>query len=233
MRRSHGGSRSSSATSSRSASGPPSTRRRPPREPSTRIASPCPTSRTVTRATVEGRLAATAPVMPIEATRAYVARRMSRAWRVGARPIAGVRRVLLASPAPARPPRVAAGRDRRRQAIATPAPIADASPRAAPTGGSSTTLAKGSVAAASTIADHEPQRHPARGGKDGPDDARRPDPDEPPADEGHEPGGHGRRDERHDDEVDGRGDERRAVRTPRARSAASPPGQRARRRGSR
>ncbi len=116
-----------------------------------RIASPCPTSRTVTRATVEGRLAATAPVTPIDATRAYVARRMSRAWRVGARPIAGFAVCCSRSPAPARPPRVPAGRDRRRQAIATPAPIADASPRATPTGGSSTTLAKGSIAAASTM----------------------------------------------------------------------------------
>ncbi len=48
-RRSHGGIRSSRATSTRSGSGPPSTSIRAPVRVSSRIASPCPTSRTVSR----------------------------------------------------------------------------------------------------------------------------------------------------------------------------------------
>ena len=49
IRRSHGGTWASSATRRRSGSGPPSMSIRAPRSPSTRIASPCPTSRTVIR----------------------------------------------------------------------------------------------------------------------------------------------------------------------------------------
>ena len=60
-RRSQGGSRASSTVSSRSGSGPPSTSMREPRGPSTRIASPWPTSSTVTvRRGAPGRATATA-----------------------------------------------------------------------------------------------------------------------------------------------------------------------------
>ena len=81
-RRSHGGIRRSSSTSSRSGSGPPSMSRRPPREPSTRIASPCPTSRTVTVGRPEGRSTTTAAVRTIDDARAISASRVGR-HRVG------------------------------------------------------------------------------------------------------------------------------------------------------
>ena len=91
IRRSHGGIRRSSSTSSRSGSGPPSMSRRPPREPSTRIASPCPTSRTRHR----GRRRRPARRRPRPSRTIDDARAMTRAAR--ARPPASDGRVPRAS----------------------------------------------------------------------------------------------------------------------------------------
>lgn len=73
IRRSHGGSRSSSAIRSRDGSGPPSTTSRPPRPPSTRIPSPCPTSSTTTRASPSGRWTKTSVSPIVASTRAPAA----------------------------------------------------------------------------------------------------------------------------------------------------------------
>jgi hypothetical protein len=62
MRRSHAGMRWSSWARRRSGSGPESSSIRPPRGPSSRIASPCPTSRTLIRRRPSGRAAATTSV---------------------------------------------------------------------------------------------------------------------------------------------------------------------------
>ena len=78
MRRSHGGMRRSSATSKRSGSGPPSISSRPPREPSTRIASPCPTSRIDTRGDEAGRAATTLPATATATISPAAAARLAR-----------------------------------------------------------------------------------------------------------------------------------------------------------
>ncbi len=84
-RRSHGGSRSSRATSSRSGSGPPSISKRPPREPSTRIASPWPTSSTTIVVRPSGRCTTTRPVIATTPTRSAIAARAACAPAVRSR----------------------------------------------------------------------------------------------------------------------------------------------------
>src|SRR6185369_6710600 len=56
----------------------PSIRSRPPREPSTRIASPCPTSRTDTRGDEEGRAATTLPATATATISPAAAARLAR-----------------------------------------------------------------------------------------------------------------------------------------------------------
>lgn len=101
MRRSHGGRRSSSAIRSREGSGPPSTTSRPPRPPSTRIPSPCPTSSTTTRASPSGRWTRTRARPIVASTRAPAASCVAR-WGLCAAP---GRRLATAPPVPAPPAR--------------------------------------------------------------------------------------------------------------------------------
>ena len=148
-RRSHGGIRESSASRTRSGSGPPSTSIRAPVRVSSRIASPCPTSRTVSRVVPVDRVAERQrprwrrPAPPrrarcagfVRGAAAFVVRAAGRAGSLDRRARAGRRR---------RSPRTAAGPPR----IATPAAAAAAS---APPGGR-VTAANGTAAANRTIA---------------------------------------------------------------------------------
>jgi len=148
-RRSHGGSRASSAPTSRSGSGPPSTSSREPRGPSTRIASPCPTSSATIRNRPSGWCATARPVVATASTSTPSAARgsgrRSRSRQGGAevRPEPG---------APLRPERPgerarSSGRTRRASRAAGMTPAAT---RLA--GGSSSTLASGSEAPVRTTA---------------------------------------------------------------------------------
>ena len=147
IRRSHGGSRPSSATSSRSGSGPPSTSIRPPRPPSTRIASPCPTSRTVIRVVPSARCATATE----RHDRDGDGQRAREPRRGGAsRPVADVG-ARLRRPGVGAAPGVAptgAGGRRPRRPRAAPPRISDRRRRGRDDvhGGSSVTLANGSAA---------------------------------------------------------------------------------------
>ena len=177
MRRSHGGIRASRATSSRSGSGPPSMSSRPPREPSTRIASPCPTSRTETRGD-PGRAAptTTAPATTTRDDEGDDGAARRRATGLGGgrgRPCGpgrgvGGRRPAARSPDGVRPasPDVAATTTTRAVPWRSPRP------RRRSNGGPSVTLANGRPAAVSTIATTGSEDDPAGRREDGPDDRR-------------------------------------------------------------
>ena len=201
IRRSHGGMWPSSATSSRSGSGPPSTSRRPPRDPSTRIPSPWPTSRIVTRG--DGRRA-----------------RHHHAADDGDRDDEGQRRRALCRPAGRRP--VGAGRGSskgRRLGEARQARCLDLARRCrhqvSPSNPPVETAAATSVERRREVqagkrhgrrADddrvQDAEQHPAWSRQDRAECGRSAERDQGPAGHRHEPDGHRRRDERHDREID-------------------------------
>ena len=204
MRRSHGGIRLSRATRRRSGSGPPSIRRRPPREPSTRIASPCPTSRTETRATPAGRAATTAPATASATTRARTPARR-----------AAVPCCRLGSAEEGRPLRAAvtgvgftcgvAARSRRRaHHVTTQIPPAVVTAAMTSSGGPSVTLANGRPAAVSTTATRVLRIDPPGSAEDRTDDLRPAGEDKRATTERDDPGRHRRRNQRDHDEVDDR-----------------------------
>ena len=157
------GCRRSSSTRSRSGSGPPSTSSRPPRQPSTRIASPWPTSSTVIRVAPSAGRRRRAPATATATTsaerraaaasaaagRASAARRRRRSARrrVGRRDRAPVAAAVAGRAAATR-------RDDRRSR--RPAP------RRRRTAARASTLANGRPAAASTIADDRRRSDPRR-----------------------------------------------------------------------
>ena len=184
-------------------SGPPSMRSRPPRGPSTRIASPCPTSRT--RSGRRPRVSRRRPHRRRAANRS--ARRRRPARRADRRPARRRRRVAATVPTPgsARPP--------RRRPLAGPPPGPPRphqagqrqGRRAAATtssGGSRVTLANGRPAASLTIADQDPQDHPAGRGDDRTDHRWCSGEDQAATRQRDDAGGHGRGHERDDHQVD-------------------------------
>ena len=189
--------RRSSATSSRPGSGPPSMSSRPPCEPSTRIASPCPTSRTLTRATPVGRLTTTAPATTMAITSAATAARVAPDDRGSG---------LVRDPASGSMTSggAAAGRRPRQRAWTAASATSVAIAATAAAGPGSVTLANGSPAIASTIATMSRSRTQPGAARTLPTTGGSADRDEEPAEHRDESGGHRGRHERHDGKVDDR-----------------------------
>ena len=216
IRRSHGGIRRSRTTSRRSGSGPPSMSRRPPREPSTRMASPWPTSRMEIRAIPAGRAITTEPVTArLRSSAATLARRSRRF----ARDVPG------AAPAGRRGRRRGRclGRDRRARRLGDSGPpVGDATtsrPRSPATdsaaaavsrGGWSVTLANGRPAAVSTMVTSNRRTTQPGAATTAPRTGGAPATTATPPARASDTDGHRRRDERDDEQVD----ERRQHRQP-------------------